>query len=411
MSNAFNNPTIFAAEALRQLENSCISGNLVFRGYEGEWRKSHNGYKVGQSISITAPVYFRAKSGAAVDVVDLVERSVTMTLSNRWHVAWELTSEEQTYNIDEYSERFLKPAMEALANKIDISVMSLYKYIPNQVGTPNQTPKDFITFALANSKLTEHSVPQDNRNVIINPDAQAYMLDHLKGVFNPSMVGPAIERAKLPPLATMNAYVSNNVQSHTPGTAAGLSTVLVNDTVAEGDVSINLDTNGSWTLTLTEGDIFDIANCYGVNPVTGQSTGKLRQFVCRSHTDNGNDCTISSIPGVSPNQIYSASAAEQYLPYQNVLALPANNAAVSVAGTASTPYVANLAFHRDALALAMVDLAMPKTAVWGKSMNHKGFSIRCYRYLDGGNDKEVIRFDALWAVQAINPFMGCRICG
>src|SRR5574340_719837 len=100
MSNAFNNPTIFAQEALRQCENSCVSGNLVFRGYEGEWRKQHNGYKVGQSISITAPVYFRAQTGAAVNVVDLVERSMTMTLSNRWHVAWDLTSEEPTYHID-----------------------------------------------------------------------------------------------------------------------------------------------------------------------------------------------------------------------------------------------------------------------------------------------------------------------
>lgn len=414
MSNAFNNPTIFATEALRQCENSCVSGNLVFRGYEGEWRKQHNGYKPGQSISITAPVYFRAKSGSTVDVVDLVERSITMTLSNRWHVAWELTTEEQTYNIDEYSERFIKPAMEALANKIDSSVMSLYKYIPNQIGTPGVTPKDFLTFAKANSLLTDHATPEGSRNVVINPDVQAYMLDHLKGVFNPGMVGPAIERAKLPPLAAMNAYVSNNVQVHTPGTSAGVADLAVDATApVEGATGFTIDNgSGDWTTTLATGDILSIASVNGVNPVTGQSFGKPRQFVVRADvTAAGTEALVSTIPGVAPFEMYSASATEQYLPYQNMDALPAENAVVTVAGTASTPYPVNMAFHRDALALAMVELAMPKTAVWGATKSHKGFAIRVYRYLDGGNDKEVIRFDALWAVQAINPFFGVRIAG
>jgi len=414
MSNAFNNPTIFAERSLQQLENACVTGNLVFRGYEGEWRKSHNGYKPGQSISLTCPVYFRAKSGAAVDVVDLVERSITMSLTNRWHVAWELTSEEQTYNIDSYSERFLKPAMEALANKIDISIMNLYKYIPNQVGTPGVTPKDFLTFALANSKLTEHATPQDNRNVIINPDVQAYMLDHLKSVFNPGMTGPAIERAKLPPLATMNAYVSNNVAMHTCGTSAGVAALAVDTPApAEGATGITIDNgSGDWTTTLTEGDIFTIAGVFGVNPVTGASTGKLRQFVVRTAaSDAGTESLVSCCPGVSPNQIYSASATEAYLPYQNVVSLPAENDVVTVAGSTGLVHPVNMAFHRDALALAMVELNMPQTAVWGKTMNHKGFSIRVYKYLDGGNDKEIIRFDALWAVSAINPFMGTRLAG
>lgn len=417
MSNTFLNPIIVAKEALRRLENNCVMANLVYRGYEEEWSKTHNGYKPGSSVTVECPVYFRVKDGATMDAVDIYQRSTTFTLAYRKHIAWPVTSAEMTYNIDKFSEKFIKPAMEALANYIDLSILGMYKGIPNQVGTPGSTPSDFLTFALANAKLSEHSTPTSNRYCVIDPNCQAHMADQLKGLFNPGMVGTAVERAKLPSLAGMEMFMSQNVNNHTCGTAAGLTTVLVNDTVAEGDTTINIDTNGSWTLTLTEGDIFTISGVYGVNPISGQKHGSLRQFVCYDegggdhHTDNGNDATIKCIPGTSPYKIYSASAAETYLPYQTVDALPANNASVSVAGTAGLVHPVNLAFHRDAIGLAMVPLETPASVSWKASESHKGYSIRVIRDYDVINDVEYCRFDVLFGLKVLNPFMACRIAG
>lgn len=417
MSHTFVNPTVVASEALRQLENSLVMGNLVHRAYEEEWSKSHNGYKPGSSVTLKCPVYFRVKDGATLDAVDLLERSTTFTLAYRKHIAWAVTAQEMTYSIDKFSERFITPAMQALANYVDSTLLSLYKGIPNQVGTPGSTPNQYLTFALANAKLSEHAVPESNRYCVIDPQCQAYMADNLKGLFNPSMVGPAIERAKLPSLAGMEMFVSQNVNTHTCGTAAGLTTVLMDETSSEGAQTVLIDTNGSWTLTLTEGDIFTIASVYGVNPISGDSTGSLRQFVCYDagggshHTDNGNDATIKCIPGTDPYKIYSASAAETYLPYQTVDALPAENATVTVAGTASLSHKVNLAFHKDALGLCMVPLAMPASVSWGATKSYKGYSIRVIRDYDVTNDQEYVRFDCLFGVKCLNPFMACRIAG
>src|SRR5574343_963005 len=127
MSNAFVNPTVVAKEALMQLENNCVMSNLVYRGYEEEWAKNHNGWKPGQTINVKVPVYDRVKDGATIDVVDIREENTTMTLAYRKHVAKKLTSEEMTYNIDMASERIIKPAMVALGNYIDSTLLSAYK--------------------------------------------------------------------------------------------------------------------------------------------------------------------------------------------------------------------------------------------------------------------------------------------
>ena len=182
---------------------------------------------------------------------------------------------------------------------------------------------------------------------------------------------------------------------------------------AEEAVALTMDYNSSnWAVTLTEGDIFEIASVYGNNPISGVSTNALRQFVCRAHTANGTtDTSISCIPGVDPWKIRSAAADEKYLPYQNIVALPADNAAVSVAGTASLVHPVNLAFHKDAFALAMVPLEVPDSVVWKAQVSHNGFTIRVIKDYDVTNDVETVRYDILFAATAINPFLATRIAG
>lgn len=412
MSNTWVNPTIVAKETLRQLKNNTVMGQLVYRDMEQEWQKTHNSWKPGQSVTIKAPLYLRVKDSATLDVVNVVERSLTMTLSYRKHVAVAVTSDEMTYNVDKGLPRVAKAAAQALGEYIDTQLLGQYKYIANQVGTPGQTPKDFLTLALANAKLSDHACPASDRHCVINPTATAYISDALKSLYNPSYTGPLVEQARIGRTAGMTIYESQNVNSHTCGTAAGLTTPLVYGTVSEGATTIPVDTNGSWTLTMLAGDLFTIENVYGVNPITGVSTGQLRQFCCDQNAlDNGTDGTIYCTPGTSPNQIYSASAAEDYLPYQTVDALPADNAKISVVGTAGQVYPVNLAFHRDCIALAMVPLAMPDSVVWKAQENYEGYSIRVLRDYDVVNDQEYLRFDVLFAIKVINPFLGCRIAG
>ncbi len=413
MSNTFINPTVVAKEALLQLENNCVMGRLVYRGYEKEFNNTFNGYKPGSSVTIKAPVYFRVKSGATIDTVELREEDTTFTVNTRYHVAWPITSQEMTQNIDKFSERFIQPAMQAIANQIDSDLLALYKYIPNQVGTPGTTPSNYLTFAQAKAVLMDHACPQDSLSCVIDPWAEAYLKDALKGVFNPQMSGEIIRAGDMGgQLSGFQMFTSQNVQTHTCGTAAGLTTVYMDATVAEGDEHLHVDNgSGAWTTTLTQGDILTVATVNGVNPITGASTGRSRQFVVYSHTDDGNDATVVTIPGQAPWQIYSASATETTLPYQTVDAVPANDDQITVAGSASLAHKVNLAFHKNALGLCMVPLETPASISWKAQMTENGYSVRVVRDYDVINDLEYIRFDVLYGVKALNPFLACRIAG
>ena len=53
-------------------------------------------------------------------------------------------SQELTLTIDEYSERYIKPAAIALAQQVETDLCGLYSSVPNWVGTAGTTPATFL---------------------------------------------------------------------------------------------------------------------------------------------------------------------------------------------------------------------------------------------------------------------------
>jgi len=419
MANSILTPTKICKESIMHLKNECIMGNLIHRGYQKEFGRDGNGFLPGSSVTIKAPQYFRVKDGATVDTVDLYQRSTTLSLSYRKHIAVALTGEELTYSMSKFAEDIIMPAMRSLGNYIDTQILGLYKHIGNQVGTPNVTPTSASTYTLANAYLTQEGVPLEDRFCVVDPIAYAKMVDANRGILHTGIAGDAVKKGRISRefAGFSEMYQSANVQNHTPGSWAG-GTVYVDDTVAEGDANMNLDQDGAGSaLTVKQGDIFTIASVNGVNPVSGQSLGRSRQFVVDADgtfADAGGgdyNLTVSCTPGTSPYQIYSASAGETYLPFQNVDALPADDALLTIPGTASTDYTANLAFHKNAMTMAMVPLHKFDSASWVAQESYDGYTIRVLKYLDGANDTEYIRFDILFGLKVLNPFMACRIAG
>ncbi len=413
MANVFEKPDMIAKEALMHVKNNCVMGNLVYRGYEKEWDNRPNGWHIGQTVDVKAPVYFRVKDGNTVDRVDLFEQTTPFTVNYHKHVAWAVSAEEMTLDIDQWSKRYLEPAMQAITNFIDTSLLGLYNGIPNQVGTPGTTPKDFITLALAGAKLTQHAAPLNDRHVVIEPIAQAYIANEIKGLFHPQMVGSAFERSKLPPIAGFETYVSQNVNTHTNGTAMSGLTIQKDGISIEEDTTLPIKSDGT-NQTFKKGDIFTIAAVNGVNPISGISTGVLRQWVVDANATMdgaGEVAALQTTPGTAPYKIRASGAAEAKLPYQNVDVLPQANAVITPEGTTGQIYPVNLAFHRNCLGLAMVPLVIPASAHWKATMSHEGYTISVVRYFDGDTLTETIRFDVLFGLKVLNPFLGCRIAG
>ena len=415
MANAFSNPTVVAKEALRHLKNNCVMGRLVHRGYEEEFKKTHNGWNQGESVTVNAPVYFRAKDGRTVDTVDLKRRKTTYTVDKWKHVAWTLNAQEMTLDLDKWSKDYLMPAMQALANKVDTDLLALYKGVPNQVGVPGTTPSTFYVFAQAQARLTEEACPEDSRYCVIEAQAQAKLADTLKGLFLQATVSKAVRKGKITDsFAGFAMYSSQNINTHTVGTWAGVADIQKNVASSEGDTTVSLKSTGAAEVA-NLGDIFTFATVNSVNPISGMATGSLRQFVvteAASMDGSGEIAALKCVPGQDGvHLIYSSSAAEEWLPYQTMNDLPADNDNVAVAGTSGLVHPVSLGFHRDAFGLCMVPIEQPASVVWGASEVYDGYQISVIRYLTGATLTETIRFDILYGVKVLNPFLACRIAG
>jgi hypothetical protein len=153
-----------------------------------------------------------------------------------------------------------------------------------------------------------------------------------------------------------------------------------------------------------QGDIFTIAGVFAVNPMSKQTMPYLQQFVVNA--DGSSDGSGNLTLNISPAIITSGA-------YQTVSAAPADNAALTFLGTASTIYPQNMVFHKNAFALVMVPMEVPQgihPSLVGRE-THKGISVRLIPYYDGTNDLDNWRLDVLYCVKAIFPDLATRLSG
>src|SRR6188768_2503770 len=176
MANRTLTADVIAKEAVNILENNCVMGGLVYRGYEDEFSSKVNGYEKGDTISIRRPTDFTVRDGAVAVAQDVQEGKFSLVVDKRKGVDFKFTSQQLTLNIGDLSERVIKPAMVQLANQIDRDVHALYKNVWNWVGTPGQTVDSFADFAKAPERLDLGAVPQDDRSAVLSPTDQWGML-------------------------------------------------------------------------------------------------------------------------------------------------------------------------------------------------------------------------------------------
>lgn len=411
MPNSLITPSVIAKEALMQLENNLVMGNQVHREYKKEFTGGQ-----GSSVSIRKPVKFYTADGATRVNQDVEEKSTSITVDQRKHVSWKFSTQDLTLSVEEYSERYIKPAMITLAQTVDRSLFDLYKTVWNSVGTPGSTPSDFAAVAAAAQRLDEMAVGQDSRSMMLNPAAHYAVAGNQLTLDAVGTMGKsAYEDAMVGRIAKFATFSTQNIANHTVGTKAG--TPLVNGGAqgvtyanATGANTQTLVTDG-WTASsaiLKAGDVFTIAGVFAVNPVPGEGvSGKtvmpyLQEFVAIN--DATADGTGNATITISPAIITSG-------PQQTVSAAPADNAAITVRGTASTSFAQNLGFHKNAFALVTCPLEMPDGAAFKARESHNGLSLRVVKDYDIDTDDDVIRIDVLYGRKSIYPDLACRLWG
>lgn len=406
MANAFKTTSLVTKIAVKEFLNALIMGAKVDRQLDDQFRK------VGDTISVRRPVMFEASSGATISgTSDIEEATVSVQLSERKKVWFEITSQDMTLNVEDATERYIRPAMEELAQDVESHIASKYTDIYNFVGTPGTTPSTFLDVGNAKAKLSKLGVPMNGVkwSAFYEPDAAVALANGLKGVFPQDIARMAIEEAKIGRYSNFDMFESQSLKSHTVGIATG--TPLVNGAdqnvtyaTAKDTDTQSLITDG-WTNDQTgilkAGDVITIAGVNSVNRRTREDTGDLAQFVVTADADSGSTTGPATLT-ISPPIIITG-------PYQTVTAAPANDAAITVVtGTGGTSYPQNLGFHPNAITLAMAPLDLPVDGATSARESFKNISIRAVRQYDITEDKTVFRFDILYGVVVQNRGFAVR---
>jgi hypothetical protein len=409
MANTVLTPDIIAKEALMILDNNLVMAKQVHRGHEKEFT-SVNGYQVGNTVSIRKPTDFTVRDGATASNQDVVEGSTSITVDKMKGVDFSFTSTELTLDIKDLSERVIKPAMIQLANQVDRDLMALYASVPNWVGTPGQTINSFADFAKGPERADEIALPQEGRSAVLSPADHWGLLGSQTALYMSDVAKGAYRKGSLGEIGGVDTFMSQNVPTHTVGAMGG--SPLVNGasqnvaySAAKDTGTQSLITDG-WTAAaaarVKAGDVFTIANVYDVNPVTKATLPHLKQF--RVVSDGSSDASGNLTMTIAPPIISSGAQ-------QTVSAAPADNAALTFMGTASTGYRQNLLFHKNAFSLAMVPLVSPPGAVDVARQSMNGTSVRLIPYYTGSSDTSAWRLDILYGVKAIDPRLAIRLSG
>jgi hypothetical protein len=408
MSNTILTPTTVTREVGRILHNNLRFCRNINRQYDNSQKST--GQRDGGSIKLRLPNQYTTSTGAALDIQDTTEGSVTLTRGTQRHVDTNFTTDELTQSLDDFSERILKPCVTTLASNMDYDAMSMVTDIGNSVGTPGVTPATALVALQANAKMSDFATPVSQRYIGLDPNANAAMVNGLSGFFNASDKISSQYKAGVMGMNTLGYdewFMTQSIRTHTNGTGAAASTLIDEPSgtlLVEGMTTVDMDAGGN-ALTIAKGDVFTIADVYAVNPETKQSTGSLLQLVCTALSTSdagGQHLAVAFAPA-----LYSSASDG----LQNVDALPVNNAAVTTIGAASGIYPQNVAFHKDAFVLGTADLEMPQGVHFSAREVQDDISIRTVRQYRIGTDDIPCRFDVLYGYIVHRKEMACRIWG
>ena len=400
-------------EALMVLENELTFTSEVDRNYDDQF--SVIGAKIGNTVNVRKPGRFIGTTGPALNVEDFNETSVPVTLSTQFHVDTQFTSQDLALSLDMFSDRVLKPAVAAIANKMDRDGLVMAKNATaNIVGTAGTPPTGLITYLTAAAYLDSEGAPRDGRrSCVIEPFTSATIVDSLKGLFNPNQkVSKQYEKGMMGTDSSgMNWKMDQNVVNQTFGSYATATSFSCQTATATGFLTTGWASTSTIALSvatatagLKQGDVIQIAGVYAVNPQNRQAYGsnKLRNFVVQADVTVATSSTTSVV--VSPAVITAGQ-------FQNVSVTSPGASAVTPFNNTGVVSPQNIIMHRNAFCLAVADLELPEGVHFAGRASDKelGLSMRVVRQYTINNDSIPTRLDVLYGWAPLYPELACRV--
>lgn len=405
MANDLDDIDLITQESLMHAVNELSIFKLVRHEWDDKF--AHDGAKIGDTLRLRKANNATVRTGPNVDLQDLEDDSVTLTLETQIGSDFSYTSRERTLSLDRISERYIQPRMRRLANEIDLRIArAMALAATNFVGTPLTVPTALGTYMDAQSRLLNQGVPKDPLKIVQTPLGNQNVITDLRGlVESGKKIAQQYDTGRMRRAVGMDWDIDQNLYRHTVG-ALG-STPLVNAAGQTGASIVGDGAGGAVSGYFKRGDKITYAGVGAVNWVTGESTGQLRQFTLTADVDS--DAGGNFAMPIDPPIILSGSK-------KTVTAAPAENAAIltwgAVSSTAGDEFPTQLVFHPESCAVALVGLDKPggATDCSYKTDPDLGISMRVWRDSEIRGDLTIVRIDMMFGIVVQIPDWICVAC-
>ena len=384
MANTILTHQMIAREGAAILkENTFVK--TINTGRSDEFKQSVNGYKKGDTVSIGVPptpyVFDGASFAGGGSAPGQTESKVSLTLDTQKHVPLTFTAKEKLLELNDFKQRFLMPAMQALVSTVQQDMLSkMYPQVSNIVGTWGSVPTTRKVYGQARGYLQNFMAPSDMRCVQYSSDANLELVDTNSALFHrDSEINKEFSEGSVGNFAGFEFFENQSIPTHTNG--AGASYVIDGASQTGSTLAVKTGTGA-----LTKGTVFTIADVNAVHPITGASLGQLRYFVVTADYAGGAG-NVSIYPAITPTASGTVGTVD---------ASPTDGAAVTVFGNASESARQNLAYHKNAFASAFAPLPV-LASTEGYTASIQGVSVRVMTFGDGKEDMENTRIDVLYA--------------
>lgn len=435
MANSYLTPTAVTRAIAAILHQKGNFINRINQQYDAQY--ADNGQrKGGGSIKIRMPNQYTVRTGTTMNVQQTAETSETLTIGTMKGVDLAFADTDLALSIEDFSKRFLEPAVAVLVSAIEADVIT---GCVNGVG--NMIDHDGTALAYshvleARQRIMEMLAPdnEEELSLFLSPTHLTKFAAALSGLYY-NIQGPSetnvYRNASLKAPVAGVGWVGNSTHltDLTTGTALGgswatttggesgwLADVAGSEALGvTASTGIHIDTT---TTTWKKGEVFSIEGVYAVHPETKASLGRMQQFAVAADNSDGaeTDLVFASPTGGDAGIVYDYGGARQNV-YTNAGGTIAaarsyvnNKKIYKWGGGASATINRSVYFHKDFAVIAFADLENPsRYGAWGSTEVVDDISVRLWRQGDILNGQFPCRLDVLYGYKVIRPQLACRI--
>lgn len=435
-------PEMWALESLMVLYATTSMLPLVHRDFSNEIKSQ------GDIVNTRRPGKFNAKR--KVDGDTLIKQNATATnvpvaLDQHIYTSFIIYDGEESKGFSVLRDEYLVPALESIAQQIDLVLYSqIYQFLGNVVGKLGTTPTNTTVIA-ARTKLNTNKCPSAGRNLVITSNTEGALLgiDNYITADKVGDEGSALREGSLGRKHGFQIFHSQNAASIAV-TDLDAGTVNNGSGYPAGTTTMTTaNLSGDWD----DGQWFTVAGDMIPHQVTTNTAGTSVTFVPALVTDVVDTAVITRyMPGQVDETNNYALGYNKELVIDEFTIAPQVGQMVTIGvgasiaeghyGALATPTTTalllshslkdalavddaeimlgpagdyNFAFHRNAIGFISRPLAQPEAGTGVKSFvaNYKDLALRVSIWYDGNVQGHLVTVDILAGVKVFDTNLGC----